>query len=277
MIPPCRWDLKRPGMLIPVFFLFLATASGQFHAGEAVVAATGGSFSTRSGYSAVILNQAGLGRVRRPSVSLHHQQPFITGEVSVSSLIIQLPVSRGALGLNYSGCGIKGLFYSTAWISYGLELHPDVCAGAGIHIYNSGIPGQPFHQQGASCALGIQVRPGEELMLGAHVLHPVGWTSATVRDQMNEMTITTGFSYTFFQTATFYADLHIRSGYHMQTSFGLETGITGKIRLCLGMHHPPLSLACGVEVLHRSLSVQIAYQYILDTGNIPHATLAYIF
>lgn len=277
MIPPCRWNLKRPGIMIPVFFLSFITAAGQFHAGEATVAATGESFAARSGFSAVMLNQAGLGRIDRASVSLHHQQPFITGEVAVSSLVLQLPVARGALGFNFSGCGIKGFRYSAGWISYGMNLHPDLSVGTGIHFHIVSISGQPLHRWGASCALGIQVRISEDLMLGAHAMHPAGWTSPDSEERMKEMMITTGLSYTFFQTATFHADLHIRSNEFLQTGFGLETRITDGVRLCLGMHNAPLSLACGVEVLHRSLSIQIAHQYILDTGNTPHATLGYTF
>jgi len=277
MIPPCRWDMKRPGMIILVFFLSFCSVSGQFHASEASVTATGESYATRAGFSAVMLNQAGLGEIHQPSVSLHHQQPFVTGEVAVTSLVLQLPVFRGAFGFNFSSCGIKGLHYSAAWISYGLDLHPDLSVGTGMHFHIASIPGQPFHRWGVSCALGIQLRINEELMLGAHVMHPAGWISPGMGVRMKEMMITTGFSYTFFQTATFFGDLHIRSKEFMQTCFGIETGITDEVSFYLGMHNAPLSLACGVEVLHQSWSIQIASQYILDTGNIPHASLAYIF
>ncbi|HER10026.1 MAG TPA: hypothetical protein ENO20_14070 [Bacteroides sp.] len=275
MIPPCRWQMKRPGMLIPVFFLSCTAAGGQFHAGEAAVAATGESYSTRAGYSAAMQNQAGLGRIRRPALSLHHQQPFVTGEVSVTSVAFQFPVTRGAFGIHMTGYGIPGLRYGAAWISYGVELHPDVYAGAGIHFHVSSVPGEWIHRWGTSCALGIQVRVNEELMLGAHVMHPAAWDSGRQGGRMKEMTIATGCSYTFFQTATLYADLHVCPGTFLQSGFGLETMIANRVRLCMGMQHAPLSVACGVEVLHRSWSVQIAGQYILDTGNIPHASLAY--
>jgi len=277
MNPPSWWYLKRPGMLIPVFFLSLISAQGQFHAGEASVAAAGESFATRSGFSSAMLNQAGLARIRRPAVALHHQQPFLTGEVSVSSLVFQLPVSPGAFGFNYSSWGIRGLRHSAAWISYGLDLRPDLSVGMGMHFHFSSIPGEPFHCWGASCALGIQFMVNDDLSLGAHVMHPAGWSNAMTDGRIQEMMITTGISYSFFQKAIFYADLHIRSGDFLQTGFGLETGITDHVRLCLGMHNVPLSLACGVEVQHHSWSIQIASQYVIDHGSIPHASLAYTF
>jgi hypothetical protein len=269
--------LRRPGLLIPVFFLSSVTAAGQYQSADAIVAATGESFATRSGYSAVMLNQAGLARVHHPSLSLHHHQPFITGEIGISSVVFQMPVERGALGINYSGCGIRGLRYNAAWFSYGLDLHPDLSAGAGMYVHFSGIHGRTFHRWGVSCALGIQLRIGGGLMLGAHVMHPAGWISSGMEGRMKEMMITTGFSYTFFHTATMYGELHIRSEEFIQTCWGLETEITETILLCLGMHNAPFCLGFGVQTLQRSWSVQIAWQYILDTGNTPHASLAHIF
>lgn len=277
MIPPIRWNLKRPGVLIPVFFLSFVTTAGQYQSADAVIAATGESFVTRSGFSSTMLNQAGLARVHRSSLSLHHHQPFITGEAGVSSLVFQFPVERGALGINYSGCGIRGLRHNGGWISYGLDLHPDLSAGAGMHFHFSSIPGQAFHRWGVSCALGIQLRISGGLVLGAHVMHPAGWISSGMENRMKEMMITTGFSYTFLQTATIYLELHIRSEEFIQTCCGMETGITDKIRLCLGIHNAPFCLGFGVQALQRSWSVQIAWQYILDTGNTPHASFAHIF
>jgi len=277
MSPPCWWKMKRPGVLIPVFFLSCMSAGGQFHAGEAIVAATGNSYAARIGLSATSMNQAGLGWVRRTSVSLHHQMPFVTTEVSVSSLAVQFPASRGAFGVSFSGYGIRGLRYSTTWISYGTELHPDVSAGAGIHFRAASIPGEVFYRLGTGCALGIQIRIGDEMMAGAHVMLPVCWSSRSGKRGTGDMTIATGISRTFFQSATLHAEVHIRPGETIRAGVGLEAMIAECVRLCTGFRHSPLTMACGVEVLLRSWSIQIAGEYLLDTGYTPHATLAYTF
>ena len=277
MNPPCRWKIRRPGVLIPVFFLSCLSAGGQFHGGEAIVAATGNSYTSRIGFSAASMNQAGLGWVRRTSVSMHHQMPFVTGEVSVSSLAVQFPVSRGAFGVSLSGYGIRGLRYNTAWIAYGTELHPDVSAGAGIHFRAASIPGEVFYRLGAGCAMGFQFRIGDEVMAGAHVMLPACWSSGQGRRGTGDMTIAAGISRTFFQSATLHAEVHIRSGETIRAGAGLEAMIAECVRLCAGFRHSPLSLACGAEVRLRSWTVQIAGEYVLDTGNTPYATLAYTF
>jgi len=208
---------------------------------------------------------------------MHHQMPFVTTEVSVSSLAVQFPVSRGAFGVSFSGYGIRGLRYSTAWIAYGTELHPDVSAGAGIHFRAASIPGEVFYRLGAGCALGIQFRIGNEIMAGAHVMLPVCWSSGSGKRGNGDMTIAAGISRTFFQSATLYAELHIRPGDFIRTGAGLEATVGECVRLSMGFRHSPLTLACGAEVRLRSWTMQIAGEYVLDTGNTPYATLVYTF
>ena len=181
MISPQKWNLKRPGLLIPVFFLCLIPVSAQLPWPKASVAACGGCFVARSGYTNAMYNQAGLGWISKNSISLQHSLPFIISGLGISSVSGQIQVGEGAFGAAFSTFGIRGLNTSSAWVSYGMKLHPGITAGMGIHLWNYSIPEQVIFHPGFSCALGIQARINEKLVIGGHLLHPVYSISVCVK------------------------------------------------------------------------------------------------
>ena len=71
--------------------------------------------------------------------------------------------------------GISGMRQTSAWISYGLMLHPNLFAGVGIHLENTSVAEDSFHQMEAGFALGLQFRISDELILGAHLANPAAW------------------------------------------------------------------------------------------------------
>lgn len=277
MIFPQMWNLIRPGLVIPVFFLSLFPVSGQIPWQEASVAAVGGSFVTRSGFTNARYNQAGLGWINRNSISLQHIRPFIIDELGISSISGQVPAGEGAFGATLSTFGIRGLCYTSTWLSYGMKLHPGITAGLGIHLWNSSIPEQIIFHPGFSCAMGIQARINDKLVIGGHVMHPACWSADTQGQQMNFMVISAGCSYTFFQTATFHSDLHIMPESHIQMCQGIELELKDRIGINLGMHNRPFSVSGGIVVLHLHWTIHVAFEYMIDSGSTPSSSLTYVW
>lgn len=275
MISPQKWNLKRPGLLIPVFFLSLIPMSAQLPWPEASIAAIGGCFAARSGYTNARYNQAGLGRINKNSISLQHSLPFIINGLGISSVSGQIQVGEGAFGAAFTTFGIRGLSTSSAWISYGMKLHPGITAGIGIHLWNHSIPERVIFNPGFSCALGIQARVNEKLVIGGHVLHPFYWTANEQSQQAQFMVISAGCSYTFFQSTTFLSDLHIMPDRKIQLCYGLALDIRESIKILFGMHNMPVAISGGIETVHLHWTIHISFEYLIDSGSTPSTSLSY--
>ena len=263
MTCPHLWNLMRPGFLIPVFFLSFFPGMGQIECNETSVLALGGCFVSRSTLSDGMCNQAGLGRIREPVISIHHNQPFLLADLGVSTLSIVSPAGRGGFGVTLSTFGITGWRQTASWIGYGLSLHSGITAGVGLYIEDRSTREQGHHF-GAGCALRIQVRLTEKIILGAHVMQPLG-----------HMMISAGFSYTFFRTSTFHSDLHAGPQNRLQWSNGLETKVSDSLSISLGIKNAPYTISGGVFVQIRKIGINIAFAYCFDTGMIPASTVSY--
>jgi hypothetical protein len=275
MVFPLLWMIKGPGFLLPVFFLslFLGRLNGQIAGQEASVSALGGAFVSRSGYSCAIQNQAGLAWVDDHSVSLNHSRPYL--ELGISSIGLQVNTEKGALGTFFSSYGIPGLRQSSFWVSYGMTLTSVLSVGLGMHFWTYSLPEKMIHHPGISLALGLQARINDQWILGVHVLHPRVWEN-TVNDLSSlAMTISVGCSYSFFKTATVYSELHMAPGKRIQWASGIQWTIRRAIGFMLGIHNQPFTWSAGLTLVHKRCEMQIAFQYVTDTGTIPSTSIHY--
>ncbi len=275
MILPRKWIRWRPGFFIPVFFLAFCQISGQNYWPDARTAALGRCYVSRAGLASAGLNQAGLGRIEKNNCALHHARPFITSDLDILSLSVQLALKRGGPGLSLSTMGISGMRQTSAWISYGLMLHPNLFAGVGIHLQNTGVAEHSFHQIEAGFALGLQFRINDELILGAHLANPTAWGDNSRQRASGSTIIASGLSYLFFKTARYHTEFHVRTSKKVQWCNGLEIKISELLLLELGLSNQPWSLSAGISLKYRKLAISLAGTYCMDTGTTPFSSLCY--
>ncbi len=279
MIFPLLWTLKRPGWMIPVFFLLPAqlSVSGQHDWHESGSAALGGAFVTREGYSCAGWNQACLGAIEQHSLSLQHSRPYLLKELGQSSLSGQFTTGNGALGLYLSSHGIKGLRQSSFWLSYGMKLHPNVAAGMGIHLWNSSMAEHLFHASGISFAMGIRARINPQWVLGAHIKHPASWNSRAPAYTHTSMSLATGFSYTFLKSAIIYSEIHIIPPRGISLVEAIEWPLGKGFIMSAGFSSKPISLCWGISLSHSHWRLQFSFQYRSHSGTVPLSTLSHVW
>jgi len=277
MISPPGWMLKRPGILIPVFFLSLlhATVSSQVQWPGTASAALGGAYVCLQGYMCSSQNQAGLGFIEQSSVSIQHSMPYLIKELGISSFSGQFISGKGALGLALSTQGLSGFRQSSLWLSYGLRLHPDISAGVGIHLWNSTITEQFIYAPGISFALGLQVRIHEQWKLGVRLFHPAVWSSQSDQSREQFMAIEAGFSYSFFKVAWLYSELHIKPGASIILCSGIEWVLKQQIRLRTGINSRPFTFSWGISLRFTKWVAEFSFQYRTDTGLSPLTSMTY--
>lgn len=265
MIRPRKWIRWRPGFFIPVFFLSCFSTRGQDFLPDARSAAMGTCFVSLSGEASASLNQAGLGRIDQSSFALHHARPFITSGLDIISLSLQFALKNGGPGLSLSTLGIPGMRQTTAWLSYGLKLHPRLYAGVGIQLKATGTEGEVFYQTGAGFALGIQFLFRDELIISFHL------------SSREVLTLNTGFSYYFYETARFHTEIRVRNGRAVQWCNGMEIEISENLSFLMGLHNQPWSFSAGISLDHKRWLISLAGTYCMDAGSTPHSTLGHVW
>jgi hypothetical protein len=274
---PLWWNSKRPGLLIPVFFLlgFQAIMAAQDIWPEASTAALGGAFVTSAGYSCAGLNQAGLGAIEQHSITLQHSRPYLLRELDESSLSGQFHMGNGALGMVFSSRGIKGLRQSSLWFSYGMRLHPAATAGVGFQVWNTSLAEQLFYASGMGLAVGVRINVREQWMAGTHVHYPVFRSLPALAYAQQGSRIAAGLSYTFLKVGTLYAEIHIHAEHGIILLAGLEWTLNQRLCLKAGYADKPFTLSWGMAWIHPRWSVQFAFQYRMSSGSVPLASLSH--
>ena len=276
IIPSAGW-YKRPGILIPVFFLSLlhGPVKGQGLWPGAASAALGGCGVCLQGYWCASQNQAGLGFTEASSLSLQHSLPYLLEELGISSLSAQFSSPSGALGVAFSTLGLKGFRQSSLWLSYGLRLHDRLSAGLGIHFWYVSVPDRFLEAPGISFALGLLLQINEQWMLGARVLHPAGWHSGKELSKPGRGTIETGFSCTFFGIARILAELHYSPVNQLQLRSGMEWNLNPTVLLRIGFCDRPATFTGGVGLQFSRWIADISFQFGIANGLSPFTSLTH--
>lgn len=268
---------KRPGILLPVFFLYLfqGTVSCQAPVPGTASASLGGSRVCLQGYWCTGQNQAGLGFIEQSSLTLQHSMPYLLKELGISSLAGQFTFERGALGALLSTMGLRGYRQNTLWLSYGLRLHPDISAGLGIHFWNASLTERLFHAPGISFALGLQIRINEQWKLGARLIHPAKWSAQSPPPIQEFMSIETGFSYSLFRSAQLYLELHVKPGNGIIVCSGMEWILKKQIHLRTGICNRPFTYSWGISLKFTRWIAEFSFRYRTDTGLSPLTSLTH--
>lgn len=269
--------LKRPGILIPVFFLSLVhtTVTGQVQWPGAASAALGGCYVTLQGNFSASLNQAGLGFTEQSLVTVQHCRPYLLKELGRSSISGQFKTGSGAVGIALGSQGLTGFRQTSLWLSYGMKLHPRISAGVGIHLWNSSIAEQFIYAPGVSFALGLQIRINDQWTLGGGLYHPVGWNALPVVFSQKQMVIAAGCSYSFLRAGLFFSELHIKPEEGIILCNGLEWILNPHTSLRTGVCSRPFTFSWGVSLKFTKWVMDFSFQYRPHSGLSPLTSLTY--
>lgn len=275
MNPPQMRMIKRPGIWIPVFFLCFVPGAGQSPWKGLPFPAHGGSLAASGGYGSVVQNQAGLGWAMDHSLTILHTRPYLLRELGISSICGQFQTGRGGVGVSFSTLGIPGFRYSEGWVSCGLQIHEVLCAGLGIHFWNTGTAERILHHPGISFALGVQAHASDRLALGAHVFHPAGWPPGPSQTGTGEMMVTAGGAWTLYGDISLYGDLQFTPDGLPVLHHGVALEMDGRILIFNSYIYRPFSISGGIRFILGPLTIHAAFSYRLDAGSTPFSSITY--
>ncbi len=280
---------KRPGLLLPVFFLSLLAADGQQNRPEEVASLAGGTFISSISYHSAWGNQAGLAPTDHFAICIRHCRPALQPDMGISSFGLRLPFRRnhkrngrqkghrGGFGFSLTGCGIPGYRYTSGWFSCGAELHPSLAAGVGLHTWFGSVGGDLFHHPGAGCALGILFKATPSLTLAGHLYHPFHWQPDQPGIKRDPLSITAGVALRPFPETACHAEVKVDREKGLQFAGGMEMSPSEKIRMILAMEIHPLKLAIGTEVILTRWHILTGFEYQLSRGPTPVIQLNHVW
>ena len=279
MISPPGLKLKRPGILIPVFFLslFPVQATCQWSWPEAGSAALGDCYVTGHGYSCCCQNQAGLGFIEQSSFTFQHCRPYLLKEIGISTLSAQFRTGTGALGISIASRGIKGFMQTSMWLSYGMKLNPGISAGVGIHLWNWALPEQFIYAPGISFALGLQIRINDHWKLGGRLFHPAGWYGQSALFIPQTVAIETGFSYGFLDSGHLYSEIHLQPGKGLTLCNGLDWTFRQRTIFRTGVSTRPFAFSWGISQEFRGWVMEFSFQCRTGSGVAPLTSITRVW
>ncbi len=276
--PQCRWEIIRPGILIPVFFLFLYTVSrAQVHPANIGHNNPGGILSVNGNPNWNILNPAGLGDQETRNMYAEHSRPFTTREIGVSALAFRTPVYRGCFSISAACYGIKGFREFNYALAYGMKLGEKFSGGVRFAYDHTSALEQWNYLWTMGISAGIFYSPGNKTTLGIYLQYPVNVSSYPGYGSVSPASISTGISHMIYTNTWIMGEFTMLSEGYLQLKTALEYMPFEGISFRVGYHSSPDSFSIGISYSLQPLTLLLSFAWMSTPGLSPAVGLSYAF
>jgi len=267
MIPLIKWPFKRPGSLIPVFFLcFFQMINGQLTAPGVESEGLAGCSTMLKGSASIAGNQAGLGWNNEKSLLAEYTMPLMMKEMGIAGLSLSLPLYHGNAGVKMISGGIPGYRDQSLWLSYGLRTGENFTLGAGLFYNLISIRSKLNHQFRVSFAGGVQVKITEDLLLAGHILYPFQYNSSRSEHGGLKASISLGGYYAFYAANRLFAECRFTESGIPVLHAGIESTIGKVVKVRGGYKTKPASFSFGCGFRIHRIRILFASNLIFNYG-----------
>jgi hypothetical protein len=220
-------------------------------------------------------NQAGLAFIEYPWIGAHHENRFISPDLSFSSLGIIYPVKPGALGVSVKRLGFTEFSQTKGGLSYGMKLAPRFSAGVQLSIHNIYAKGEYGQTSAFSAEGGIMYSPTNSLTIGAHVINP---TRSKIHDDDRIPTILSlGIAYKLGNAVLLTGGAEKNLDKKPNLMFGIEYQPIENLFFRTGIATEPNLIGFGMGYQFGNIRMDIAFSRHEYLGYTPHFSLSYQF
>ncbi len=135
-------------------------------------AALANAYVMESDIWSVYHNQAGLGFYPHFAIGFHHENKFVIKEYALHALAITLPTKPGTIGLSYRYFGYAKYNESKVGLGFGRQFGNGFAAGLQLNLHHTYLEGEFGNRNALTVEGGIQYKPANNLVIGAHVFNP---------------------------------------------------------------------------------------------------------
>lgn len=220
-------------------------------------------------------NQAGLGFQENPWVGVHHENRFISPDLSFSAIGGVIPVKPGALGIGIKRLGFSQFSQTKLGLAYGMKLAPTLSAGIQLNGHHLFFAGEYGSTTTFSAELGIIYTPAENLNVGMHVVNPT--RSKLHENERLPTVVNLGISYQLSNMlmVTGGAEKNIDAAFTFKA--GIEFLPINDFYIRAGMSTNPSQLGFGMGYRVAPIQIDFAFSYHEYLGYTPHFSLSYTF
>ena len=223
----------------------------------------------------VFNNQAGLAYLDYPSIGLHHENRFISPDLSFSALGFVYPVKPGTFGLSVKRLGFTEFSQTKAGLAYGMKLAPRFSAGVQINMHNINASGVYGQTSAFSVEAGLHYTPSKNLSVGVHVVNPS--RSKIYDDERIPTIFNLGIAYKLGEKVILTGAAEKNLDVDPNFKAGLEYSPINNLFFRTGFSTNPSLLSFGLGYNYRGLQFDFAFSKHQYLGYTPQVSLSYIF
>jgi len=220
-------------------------------------------------------NQAGLGHQGNTWIGVHHENRFITPELSFSALGAIIPVKPGAIGISIKRLGFSQFNQTKAGLAYGMQLSPTLSAGIQLNAHHIYFAGEYGSATAFSAEGGIIYTPTNNLNIGLHVINPT--RSRLYDDERIPTLVNLGLSYQISEMLMIAVGTEKNLDEDFSFMAGIEFAPINNLYLRSGMASKPGLLSFGVGYKINPIQIDVAFTRHEILGYTPHFSLSYTF
>jgi len=209
------------------------------------------------GFWASFHNQASLAGMEKWSVGLNQDNRFGLSELSNKTFGMILPSGkRGALGMVYSYYGYSEYNRHTMGLAYGMKLGEKLSAGIQTDLYSTRIAGDYRNRYDLTFEGGIQFKPVNELIIGAHIYNPV---PTKLHESDIPLVLRLGASYRFASSFLAMAEMETSDRQYTNVRVAVEYEFLDKLFLRGGFMSKPLGYSFGGGYSGRFIQANLGF------------------
>lgn len=221
-------------------------------------------------------NPAGLAGLRNAEISASHEMPYLTNDLSVSSLSLVFPASPGVFGFNGSSAGFSLWREIRTGVSFARKFGPRFSAGVQIDGFFARVPEDIPVRPVFTWEAGLLSQPVADLLIGVHLFNPIQADYPDTRNQRLPVSFAFGAGYRFAGKILLAAEAEKDLLYPIIFRAGIEYEPVANIFLRYG-YNSVKGYAAGLGLHFSHFIIDVAFTKHLQLGYTPSLTLGYVF
>jgi len=222
-------------------------------------------------------NQAGLAHIRNLSLGIHYENHFMIPENSIKAVMVDIPVSKGTIGVCYSFFGYARYFESRAGLAFGKSFGDHLSAGIQLNYLVTGQSSDYGSMHAVVPEGGLLVRPLDNLYIGFHLFNPARQHFPQNHDQTIPSVMQIGIGYRIIDQVLLSAEAEKTTLEKQVWKAGFEYEIISDLHLRLGISSAEISrYAIGLGYAFRHFRLDVAMAHHQWLGFTPYVTLTHV-